>query len=246
MCKGSAQKGVATLMRDISVISLTVKAARDLSSAFPRIFNKIRNWINGLFGFETEESATDYLKLYEEWSARLKRVWNRSETGESLVQRVNSDRSLVLEYEALYRQIDDLQAYLVRCKAENDVLRSFQFLAAHVTYVYKSCQQSLAFAGGPRTEPVCIWLHGETGQGKSYLSMPLCVELAKRLGPHTNVNEILSDVFTRNVETEFWNGYKGQTVVLYDDFGQIIDSASNPNPEYIEIIKAINIARSAI
>uniref|UniRef100_A0AAT9JFN1 RNA-directed RNA polymerase n=1 Tax=Periplaneta americana dicistrovirus TaxID=3032227 RepID=A0AAT9JFN1_9VIRU len=242
ICTTRTQKGITTLMRDISAVSLTVKAAKDLSSAFPRIYDKIRNWINGLCGFETEEEASRYLELYENWSKKLKEVWNRTDDGESVLQRVNTDRDLVKTYEALYRQIDDIQSYLVRSKAELSVLRSFQFLASHVTYVYKNCQSSLAFAGTPRTEPVCIWLHGATGQGKSYLSMPLAVELAKRLGPHTAPKEVMADVFTRNIETEFWNGYKGQTVVLYDDFGQMKDSASQPNLEYLEIIKCVNIA----
>jgi uncharacterized protein YrrD len=49
-------------------------------------------------------------------------------------------------------------------------------------------------------------------------------------------------MYNRNIEQDFWDGYHGQRICIYDDFGQQRDSAAVPNKEFMEIIRTGNIA----
>ena len=91
----------------------------------------------------------------------------------------------------------------------------------------------------PRTEPLIIHLFGESSVGKSGLTYLLAQDLLSLENLH---EEIMNEVYFRNVEQEFWDGYHGQAICVYDDFGQVRDSASNPNKEFMEIIRTGNIA----
>ena len=49
--------------------------------------------------------------------------------------------------------------------------------------------------------------------------------------------------FFRANENEFWDGYKiRNAAIVYDDFGQMRDSAGNPNADAFESIRLINTA----
>lgn len=93
-----------------------------------------------------------------------------------------------------------------------------------------------------RNPPVIIYMSGETGMGKSTISYPLAVDVLKKIS--SDVKDLKQNwkkcIYTRNVEQEFWDGYTGQLVCVYDDFSQRKDTASNPNSELFEIIRCAN------
>lgn len=91
----------------------------------------------------------------------------------------------------------------------------------------------------PRTEPLIIHLFGETGVGKSGLTYLLSQDILSVENMH---HDTLEEVYFRNVEQEYWDGYKGQTITVYDDFGQMKDTLTKPNPEFMEVIRSGNIA----
>lgn len=90
----------------------------------------------------------------------------------------------------------------------------------------------------PRTEPTCIHLYGDSGVGKSGLVFLLSQDLLATEGLE---DQVLENVYMRAVEHEYWNGYQGQRICVYDDFGQRTDSSSKPNEEFMEIIRTANI-----
>lgn len=98
-----------------------------------------------------------------------------------------------------------------------------------------------------REPPVTIYMAGESGEGKSTVTYPLCSEILK--GIYLEEGKELSElkknwqsmIYCRNAEQEFWDGYAGQLITVFDDFNQIADSASNPSLELFEIIRASNI-----
>jgi hypothetical protein len=107
----------------------------------------------------------------------------------------------------------------------------------------KMVDTSGAFGTRPRTQPVVIWLFGESGVGKSGMSWPLAVDLNNMfVANKTEAREFSKNIYMRNVEQEFWDNYQGQNVVIYDDFGQRVDSTGNPNEEFMELIRTANIA----
>ncbi|WP_166926513.1 RNA helicase domain-containing protein, partial [Flavobacterium poyangense] len=48
-------------------------------------------------------------------------------------------------------------------------------------------------------------------------------------------------IYPRNSEQEFWDGYTGQKVCIFDDWNQLVDSTANPSMELFELIRASNV-----
>lgn len=94
----------------------------------------------------------------------------------------------------------------------------------------------------PRVEPTFILLQGKTAVGKSMITPILAIDLIK-MSVNNDVNKAwTSYVYNRNAETTFWDGYTGQKIIVYDDFGQLYDTTGQPNPELMEIIRLGNPA----
>nr|AMR08591.1 polyprotein [parechovirus A1] len=87
----------------------------------------------------------------------------------------------------------------------NTVYRLFQELARIPTRI--STQNDLI-----RVEPIGVWIQGEPGQGKSFLTHTLSRQLQKSCK--------LNGVYTNPTASEFMDGYDNQDIHLIDDLGQ--------------------------
>jgi len=77
------------------------------------------------------------------------------------------------------------------------------------------------------------------------VTYPLAAEILKNIfakeGNVADLHKIWKSlIYMRSAEQEFWDGYENQFVTVFDDFNQQADSASNPNLELFEIIRASN------
>lgn len=108
---------------------------------------------------------------------------------------------------------------------------------AKYLYEYVSCSPSKG--GGPRMKPVCIWLIGESGIGKTEMVYPLCIDILRAMG-YKDPKIFHHQVYARQVEIEFWDGYKQQKIIIYDDAFQMVDDKAKPNPEIFEVIRSCN------
>lgn len=97
---------------------------------------------------------------------------------------------------------------------------------------------------GQRLAPVILMLYGCTGQGKSAAVDTLALKLLSKICEAENIDKTKIDyknlIYARNQEQEFWDGYHGQLITVYDDFAQQRDFAQAPNLELFEIIRAGN------
>ena len=154
------------------------------------------------------------------------------------------DSAKCAHIETLYRQGTQFSLQAAEAKVDRALLHPFNLHFAILKNLYDKANASGAFRSGPRVEPVVIYIFGESGTGKSGLMFPLATELLKIDGipQHEGLPDPTREVYMRNVEQEYWDGYKNQRVVIYDDFSQIVDSASKPNPEFMEIIRTGNLA----
>jgi hypothetical protein len=112
--------------------------------------------------------------------------------------------------------------------------------------LHEKAASSSAFTGGARQEPLVICLSGPSAQGKSALMYSVATELLKVKGIPKDIHgkpDISQEIYSRTVETEFWDGYKNQRITLFDDFLQIRDSESTPNPEIMELIRTGNLTK---
>ena len=98
-----------------------------------------------------------------------------------------------------------------------------------------------------RVEPVVLMLRGESGTGKSTLMYHIGVNVLAYAGAITadmedeQIDEaIRTCVYPRVAENVYWEGYKHTPVTLVDDAFQMVDSLSNPNLDYMELIRMSN------
>uniref|UniRef100_A0AAT9J7T9 RNA1 polyprotein n=1 Tax=Reaumuria songarica fabavirus TaxID=3115798 RepID=A0AAT9J7T9_9SECO len=89
----------------------------------------------------------------------------------------------------------------------------------------------MAGSGGPRNEPLWVYVHGAPGVGKSTLTNVLVSHYLKS-------KELdFTDAYPRNTLDKFWSNYRRQTVVTYDDLGAL---SSNDNCEEAELLKLVS------
>lgn len=101
-------------------------------------------------------------------------------------------------------------------------------------------------AAKTRDEPTTIYCFGDTSVGKSACTKPLAVNLLtaiakkKNLDPNQYKDVWADQIYSRNSEQVFWDGYRKQKICVFDDFSQKVDSPTSPNLELFEVIRAVN------
>jgi hypothetical protein len=90
---------------------------------------------------------------------------------------------------------------------------------------------------GVRMVPQLLWFTGESQIGKTSMKYFLAAEL---LDCFDMADQVSDQVYSRCPEQEFYDGYNGQYVVIYDDWGQMKDSSNNPNLEFFELIRSVS------
>nr|ULF99874.1 MAG: hypothetical protein 1 [Cripavirus sp.] len=105
--------------------------------------------------------------------------------------------------------------------------------------LHEYVSQSPVKGGGPRMRPVCLWLIGESGVGKTEMVYPFCIDMLRTMGL-LDKKDFHHQVYGRQVETEYHDGYKSQKIVIYDDAFQMKDDKAKPNPEIFEVIRSCN------
>lgn len=84
-------------------------------------------------------------------------------------------------------------------------------------------------------EPCTHFFEGLPGVGKSTFVKLLTQTLLKQSGrEYTNVDD---EIYRRQSDSDYWSGYKNQFCCFFDDFGMVIDSTSNPNPNYRNLME---------
>ena len=150
--------------------------------------------------------------------------------------KIDTDITIANKVEELYKRGVKFQQDTL---LDKDMARlvSVTLLPARELYQYVSC--SPVKGGGPRMRPICLWLIGESGVGKTEMVYPLCIDVLRAMGLMRK-EDFHHQVYGRQVETEFWDGYKGQKIVIYDDAFQMKDDKTAPNPEIFEVIRSCN------
>jgi len=196
--------------------------------------------IEQVFPGVIDNGLEDYLVGYTIWSNRVMSLVNPANP---VCERVKKEKALIYEIENLYKKGMTFSKSISLLKIKPELTDHFQKCFAKCTEFMKEADQSGVLGNRPRTKPLMIHLFGESGVGKSGVTWPLATDLNATLcDTLEQAKDCASEIYFRNVEQEFWDGYAGQNVCVWDDFGQLVDSSANPNPEYFEIIRAGNCA----
>jgi len=128
--------------------------------------------------------------------------------------------------------------YQADTNLERDVKALVTAAMVPAKFLYEYATRSPVQGGGARMPPICLWLVGESGVGKSQITYPICIEMLKAMG--VLKKDYANSIYARQVETKYFSGYCNQPIITYDDFGQLKDNAASPNPEFFEFIRFAN------
>jgi hypothetical protein len=123
--------------------------------------------------------------------------------------------------------------------AMKDQMRTLLIVASKLKSEAEKCG---VWSSGVRMEPQCLWLTGGSGIGKSTIQYRLATHALRPFGVAKDVDK---HVYVRCPEQDFWDGYRGQWVVVYDDGFQLRDEKER-NPEIFEIIRGQNVFPAAL
>jgi hypothetical protein len=179
---------------------------------------------------ELRAAAGIYTEI-DEWASKIRKYLDLEERN-----KIDVDVVVAAEVEQLWKKGLEFKADKLLSR-EADRLVTTMLMPARSLYEYVST--SPIKGGGPRMKPVCVWLCGASGIGKTEMVYPLCIDVLREMGLKT-ADDYQHQVYARQVETEFWDGYKGQKIVIYDDAFQKKDDRVTGNPELFEVIRSCN------
>lgn len=215
-------------------IPKAVEGSRKIIDYCSEYFNLANDHVKMLVLGKTSEELSRANGLYNEiheWAREVRSYLDLEQRN-----KIDTDITIANKVEELYKRGLKFQqdSLLDREMAR---LVAVTLLPARELYQYVSC--SPVKGGGPRMRPICLWLIGESGVGKTEMVYPLCIDVLRTMGLMRK-HDFHHQVYGRQVETEFWDGYKGQKIVIYDDAFQMKDDKTSPNPEIFEVIRSCN------
>lgn len=241
MQKIPSEGQMSSLVKGVCQLGNLARGATFAWSALERVIRfaceKIFEWQTG---FPAAISEVEGLVTgCQQWYAGVQQLISHN-TAEEIARQP----SKVLEVQSLVRQGLQMKAQLQEYRVDPKLMTAFDVHFRVLQLFFFQAQSSGAFRGGPRVEPINIYIYGKSGVGKTGLLNFLAIDLLKIDGMPINKGkaDYTEELYYRAIEQEFWDGYCGQRIVVYDDFGQLIDSQQKPNLEYMEWIRTGNMA----
>lgn len=233
---------IEVLIKRLGDISRSAKNIMDFNNATHSGLQFVLNEVKKMLGLRPTDEVEMFISGIDRWFDEVRSFLQREEEWKKSDQ-ILKDPAYIIELENLYRRGLEFSREISDKKLQRELTMPFNMHMKYVTELMKQVDTSGAFGTKPRTQPVVIWLFGESGVGKSGMSWPLAIDL-NNIFVHNaeEAKEFSKNIYMRNVEQEFWDNYQGQNVVIYDDFGQRVDSQQKPNEEFMELIRTANIA----
>jgi len=221
--------------------SRNLKNITDFGKSATGIFSDIGDWITDQISPGVKKQGLDdYVSGYQDWT---KDILDLMRVEEPVAVRMQKDKKLVFTIDRLYKKGVEYSMIVKTLKVDGSFVAHYQKMFKIIEEMRKQCDYTGVFGNKPRCKPLVVHLFGESGVGKSGMTWPLASDLnAVFSDTLESAKDFASEVYFRNVEQEFWDGYSGQRICIYDDFGQMTDSSTNPNVEFMEIIRAGNLA----
>lgn len=120
---------------------------------------------------------------------------------------------------------------------KRETVEAFKRVLVLASKIGEQARNIFSRTDGVRMVPQLLWFTGESQIGKTSMKYFLAAELLECFGM---ADQISDQVYARCQEQEFYDGYNGQYVVIYDDWGQMKDSTTNPNLEFFELIRSVS------
>lgn len=229
----STPKEIDTFLRRLDLIPKAVRGANTILDWFLNLCKHILNFIFVKFGKEP---------LFV--SQQIAMIQPFLDTADALIVTKPTEENYNAEHVNklfnCYHNGLKLQQECVKIRTSPDVMRLLtERLAALRTLTGKLSH--LAFLGGPRTEPLFLYLYGASGVGKTGAVTLLQIDIAKA-DPELDATRWVNNIYMRFPEQEYHDGATNDSFMeFYDDFGQLHDTVANPDPSLLEVIRLGNI-----
>lgn len=201
----------ATLLSNIKQLSSLVLSGKNIISGMKEFLDACLPTIYSLFGVEY---ISDEYKAVKELGRKVDELYAKAlEYARMLkVDFFGTQLSALTDLEKQYQRLNaehmsvitttrSTYNFSTRLNQIDTIIREVHDI---ITDVYK--------ARGGKQRPVVVWFCGRAGIGKSYMAS----KFSQRLASRDN-----SSVYSRTPADEYWSGYRFQTVVYFDDMGQI-------------------------
>lgn len=216
-------------------VSGAIKIWEQAGTIFDVVSDEFKVYI---LGYQRDDLSFEKVnsEKVEQWVSRVKYYLDAKQ--KNLLAR---DEESVREVEQLFHQMYRWKHTPSLWKAlSSESQRIITSVTPLVNELFKYSCRSTVHEGGPRRAPLALFLTGDSGRGKSELLYPLAFSLLAHRG--CDMTNARNEVYVRNYETEYWDGYVGQKICLFDDAFQMRDSPGNPSPEWMEAVRLINTA----
>lgn len=223
--------------------SRNLKGIFDLGRVAIPLFTAVGDYILNAAcgGLAQDNELNDFLSGYNKWASEVFALMDNTKA--PLAVRLEKDEKLVFLVDRLFKEGMAFAGLLNTKGLRSECTLHFHRTFKLVEEARRLCDYTGVFGNRPRMKPAVFLLFGESGVGKSGMAWPLACDLHCALSDTLEAaKEFSTEIYFRNTEQEFWDGYAGQNVVVYDDFGQRGDSQAAPNEEFMELIRAANLA----
>ncbi|AVM87404.1 polyprotein [fipivirus A1] len=222
------QGGVMSLMRDCSTASFALKSMSGFIAFMRQLFRKVVQWLN------PKHILAQKWKMLGSMSKHVTEV--AAEAARLAMKRTDSQKQkkdVCAKAEALHERIlvlldacseDDTRG----CLALVNALTRVEVRVAKIIIDNRTDSEAM------RTEPVCCYLAGKPGSGKSISANALAVSLCNRLGLDPD-----TDIYSKPVGADYWDGYAKQQIMIIDDIGQ--NSDGEDWKDFCQIVSAATV-----
>ncbi len=236
---------IESIMKRLGDLGRASRGISDFNNVAHKVVGLVLDQLKISMGIRPHEEIENFVSGIDDWFKDTRALLVRLEESKEFKKsdEIMREPGTIIEVEALYRRGLELSKEISDMKLQRDLSLGFTHHMKLLTDLNKQVDTSGAFGTRPRTQPIVIWLFGESGVGKSGMSWPLAIDLNNLFVPSAEeAKDFSKHIYMRNVEQEFWDNYLRQNIVIYDDFGQRKDSTGKPNEEFMELIRMANIA----
>lgn len=229
--KSEAQRWAGEFQKRVSNFSRARAGIEEVSQWVLNIIKELANLICDTFGFKRLEFLQSRVDGVSKWEERVLEAVN--------LDRSADDKSNNTEFvqQLLALQTEGINALTLfkGTGAESRIERRLR----EICDMLMSRQGAINSSKNFRQEPVCLMLRGMPGVGKTAITVAVSVFIQMAAGLTPDVDAAFRNIYQQG-ESEYYNGYVGQNVLVCDDAGQIRPIPGKPN-EIERLIKFVSM-----
>lgn len=236
---GDRKKGVFNLLKDFVVsFPSVVKGIDGIIDFTSKITLTMLNAIRSKLGVDVYSSLCEHRDPFMNWVTEVEAYLDRIGRG---------------EVQPSAFMLGQLNVYIEQGRGHNQFLRQItddlgarSRMGTLMSALAKARDSCVAFnpnIASSRPAPICIYVSGTPGRGKSTFCKLLArAWLARKLDPEALTlaeRHLSAFLYHRTPETEYWDGYGRQPVCIFDDFLQKKEIAGGESAA-LDMIRCVN------